>query len=1157
MALRRRLTSQGRRPDSKGLPGRPATQGGDDTDVPLGGEWASRERRPWVNQSQGRNAKKPGTANTVDSIHSVYGVEKARPSSKERLSRSSDGSKKEAAPAASMTKSRAIESWLDGSLNHALSQKQQAAGPNAASDQDMVGKLKDKFSHKNPGMNHFKVDGGNLASLGLDQESIERIHRTLFVYSQGIHAVLQDVVKHSHDRSQSLLCLWKALSAVLECGQENSEGEQSESLADIIKKGNEEELRRTKKELGEQIVSLQSQRDQCMQKNKEMEMEVQNLRVKAESAGQNCEMYERDCEIAQHKHELEIRNRTQADINCLERNGWITALEEDLVQARTQVRYLTNQLSEANKARGLMDDEVVDLRAKVRAFEIQQANYEQQSLQDTQQRARIESLIVQSKARLDKEKEKTKDLEEKLQKASDDKHDLQDQLEKMERQTRTLQTNLDHEIHFKEEGDREKERLNKRCEVLDKEVTEIQDISRTQRKELYELRGQVRYQEIESKRIKDELEQKKEISQKLQVLYKNTLGDCRKLEAENESLALDVEALDKRVKVETDARKKLEGDKVLLEGNLATSQTELAESHAACANLKKELLVLTNKMVKIEASETYLRNAMGQQAHGHTANQKAMAKTQVMLEKVISDERQARRTLVDETQKIDRKCQETELDLEDRDLEITMLKQQIQEAELEADRLRIVYEQELKMHEETRVLVEKNNAAVANCDGELMQLQVILESERCASKEQIAIMTQSYEVARAELIKEIDMWQLRFEDALSLLHFNPLNEKIKTLEKKIEDLKGELDHALHRNLISLEHIKKLETDVADKVEKVQKVQKESSKLKHEKAGLITELAEVKQHWDRTSLRLSDYEERAMMNSHLVDTQKDERKRLEGIISDLKLEIKRLEAIINKPKADSEVQASVKMQSGEIQTDLSYQYLESADHLHEGSKRLEMLDHLKKASDFVEGTQDETRDFTVRMRSSVDHRHTEIGAPGSPLLNFKPDAEIADSAGSHKPRQSHMVSSKGAASFPFGRPSTISASTTTSVPLTHHVHTSSVRHSLRPPTFQQTTSTPLAKHSPRTSSVGAGAASAAAKRLTAKSEIEEELEVDLPDVPLAKGSRKIKPGSNSRATRLVTVSEEGFIDPVVPRLSTGASTGRHSRHLVSGMQSNIG
>lgn len=123
------------------------------------------------------------------------------------------------------------------------------------------------------------------------------------------------------------------------------------------------------------------------------------------------------------------------------------------------------------------------------------------------------------------------------------------------------------------------------------------------------------------------------------------------------------------------------------------------------------------------------------------------------------------------------------------------------------------------------------------------------------------------------------------------------------------------------------------------------------------------------HNDQRSVKLCDLEQRFLQLIEYISVFDKEKTQLEDTIQEKSAEVDRLSALLNKPKSTSGCQATEEMCTNDVQTDLSYQYLEGAAELHDGPKRKERLSAMKHASDFYEDEVDR-RDFTVSMRSLV-------------------------------------------------------------------------------------------------------------------------------------------------------------------------------------------
>lgn len=69
--------------------------------------------------------------------------------------------------------------------------------------------------HKTP-INRYKIDKLWLHSQGMDPVDIERIYRSLFVYSLGFYDMILKCVQHAKNKYSILASLWKVFQILLE-----------------------------------------------------------------------------------------------------------------------------------------------------------------------------------------------------------------------------------------------------------------------------------------------------------------------------------------------------------------------------------------------------------------------------------------------------------------------------------------------------------------------------------------------------------------------------------------------------------------------------------------------------------------------------------------------------------------------------------------------------------------------------------------------------------------------------------------------------------------------------------------------------------------------------------------------------------------------------
>lgn len=932
--------------------------------VSLGGEWSTKDPKPWTDDL-GQPLAKP----KVDVPARVATVAARRDSS----------SKDEPTAQYSATKSRTMETWIDRSLKESLRQRTDADMSDASETNN--NQLKERDTGKNKSLTHFGIDCASLERLGVDHKTSEHVHRAFFVYSQGIHSVLQDAVKHSTDKSQALLVLWKALSAILESTQEGNDNG-GESIAAIIQKGNEEEAARVKEEFNDQIDKLQRQLQNVLRDKEKGELELKMIQDENEKCRNDLEMEQKERDILEKKYELEIRKRMGAELAHVDRNKWVDVLQEHLEKEKQVVRQSSEQYREAKKAENDLINQMGDLRSQVRSHEVELSNYANQSLEAVQQQAHFDSVMASSKEKIKRYKDEKKAQQKTIESQLQDIARYSQHLEQLQRHASHVEAQLEDEVHYKQDLQTQKDNLAQRSDSMQKELEEFMDSKRSMQKQISDYRIQNRTQELEIKRVKEEYEVKKELAARLEEQYTALKTEYRLKVVQYNELESELENVAKQLKMETKLRKELSNERRDLSQRLEVVQKEFDAALAGNAKMKQELLNTTKKNVTVETSETSLRKAMNQQGLGHSVEMKALTQGKVVLEKALHDERQISRQNVAELRQIDNQRQDMLNAMGQKETAVILLKNRCADLELEVERLEIAVIASKEETQEFRQMTDKQYATVANFDSELRQAQVILEAERTEHKAMLVELTESFHVARAGLEREIEGWKFRFEDALSLLHFNPMNDQIVISESKIQGLNEDLKGASKEITRTAELVKKLTADLEEEINQKKALEKANSKLKREKADLKVELAEAIQSFDQRAMQLADNEERTIMNSDSVNQAADEKRRLEGIIRDLKAEIKRLIALMNKPKADACSQTADEKKTMGMQTDLSYQYLEStAGELHEGIRQREKLDVMKKASAFVDDFH-EQRDFKAAYRSSSH--------AGADTVSFSPE-----------------------------------------------------------------------------------------------------------------------------------------------------------------------
>lgn len=873
-------------------------------------------------------------------------------------------------------KGRAIENWLNLRLGAAnVKPKAEASVGGAA-------------ANRMQGLTQFGIDAASLERLGLDSQSAERVYRAMFVYSQGLHAVLQEAVGKSKSSSQALLVLWRAFTTVLEhAGQSEEQG--AESLAALVQRGNEEEKERIENEYRGQMVALQNSTQKLTTERRELQMEIQRLREDEMRLRNDNEMYRNDHQVAMSKYEREIKQRVDAEVRFLEKTRWADALQEDLNKERKQSMHCLAQLQEANAAREAVQVEVDGLRTQVKMQEAQAGAYKQGALEAAQQKQRHEQQVGQYKQNLERSNQKIRELQEQLEQEVEQTKKLTEQNANSQREMRKLETMFEDESHSRKELQNERDTLRERLDRMDREMAELTDERRAMQKEINDLSMAHRTDQIELKRYTESLERSEKSLEKLEDSHRKLVDAHRSLNVETEYLREDCQHFDEQLKKESELRKLLQHEKKQLTGQLQTIQIERDTSQLALQSATKELQEVTEKMVKLESIVRDTKASMTKISLEHQVELKAHTQKVSILERVIADERNERRNLVMETQGLVEKREES-LDLvQKRNLEIAELKRQRLEKEEEADRFRILLKAQEQRNSEQLVTVDKYHAAVASHDAEMRQMHVLLECEREEAQRKLGELQGAYASTKHTLEKKIDAWKLSFEDVLSRLNFNPATSKIQILEIENFEVKKELKETKAFISAEKEKVKSSEAEITKRDARIKEIKQELQEVQVLLEESKVESAKYLLEFERQSLARCDAEhrtERIKQNTESFDTMKAG---LEAKISEAHNEIERLKGLLDIPKADAVTQVEISVNEGCSQTDLSYQYLESSDRLQNDPRRLQRLDALKNASHFVEDAH-ERRDFSIntngRSNGTSNVRSSHIGTATAAASN---------------------------------------------------------------------------------------------------------------------------------------------------------------------------
>mmetsp|Transcript_62332 Transcript_62332/g.148819 ORF Transcript_62332/g.148819 Transcript_62332/m.148819 type:complete len:986 (-) Transcript_62332:92-3049(-) len=856
------------------------------------------------------------------------------------------------------TKGRTIENWLNRTLDQARFDSSRGLPTTGGA------------ANQKQGLSHFGIDVAALEKLGLDTATSERVYRAMFVYSQGLHAVLHEAAGRCKSSSQALLVLWRAFTAVLEhAGQNNANAE--DSLAQLVKRGNEEEEKaRIENSFSSQIASLQAQLEEATAKQNDSQEEVDryrggNMRLQSEN-----EMYRNTHQVAVAKYEREIKQRVDAEVKLMEKTRWVDALQEDLAKERRTAKHIGAQLSEAASAREEMQAELDSLRTTVKMQEAQASSFKQAMLEAAQQKQRHEQQVTQYKANLERSAAKVVELKEQLDhEVANNKQQSEANLT-MQRDLRRVQTKHEDELHIRRELQQERDVLRERIEKVEKDMGTVLEERRSMQKEINEVYMKHRKDQIDLKRTTEQLERTEQSLEKVEAAHTQLRTEHRQVVTEAEYMRQDIQHLDEQMKKESELRKTLQTDKKQLQSQLQTLTIERDTAQIAVNNTQRELTGVTEKMVKLESIVRETKSAMSKAQLEHQVELKANAQKVVMLERVIADERKERRNLVMESQEQTEKREDALNQLRKKELDMQDLRRERLEKEQEVDRLKVLLKAQEQRNSEQLVTVDKYHASVANYDAEMRQMHVLLECEREEAKQQLDDLQKAYAAGRHTLEQKIDSWKMCYEDVVSQLNFNPATTKLQALNQENVRLRRKLEETSKIVRDGEAKVRECEDRLQEKDLQYQALNQRLEIVMQEQGQLTTYVDSILQNLEHQSLAAADAEGRTEILFAKVATFTGQKAAYEAQLQALRQETERLSQHVETPTADAWTQVEpTSLATQSQQTDLSYQYLEAAEHLQVEPRRTERLTHLKKASAFVDGSED-GRDFNFKTKTVV-------------------------------------------------------------------------------------------------------------------------------------------------------------------------------------------
>ncbi|CAJ1437961.1 unnamed protein product [Effrenium voratum] len=820
-------------------------------------------------------------------------------------------------PSGPSMKGKTVTNWLNHTLGQATHKLDHGAVASAAAKQAQ-------------GLAHFGIDNAALERLGLDHQAADRVYRAMFVYSQGLHAVLQEAVGRAKNSWTALLVLWRAFQAVLEqAGQSDEHG--SESLAALVQRGNEEEKERVEGQFRDQISGLQTQVERLTRELRASKDELQRVKEDEMRMRNECEKYKTDFESTERRYEVELKKRGDAEVKYLDKVRECEALEEQLSKKEDENLDLKERLYEelASNAKAKQENDV--LLNQNKALEGQVQGLRSQVQEASIYKQRLEQQVGLLKQQMEQALAKTSELQDQLDIEQEANKKLTEQISLEQRQSRRMERELEDEQHMRKEMENERNLLREKLSRLEKqELTLIED-RRNLQKQLNDLSLVHRTGQIELTRKAEQLERTEKTLSTLQVSHQELQNLHRTMGVELDNLREDVVRMDDQLTKETSLRKTLQEEKKTLMAQVQNLVVQLETSRLAVESTQRELIDVTDHKVRLESILRDTKSAMQKVTLEQQIEQKSHAQRTAMLEKVISDERAERRNLVSETMEVNSQREETLDSLRRLQQETSDLKRQRLDKEEEIERFKVLLQAQEQRNAEQLVTVDKYHAVVASHEAEMRQIQMLLECEREEAARKMAELQDVFLAAQKSMEQRLEQYRYSYEDLRSWICLRE-DEKTKEaerarrhyLEEQVRKQQAQMERLQDESTACQLRATNAEGQVRQREMQILNLQESVAKAQQERDGWLTRLDKVLPDVEHASMAREDALMQYENIRHRTEVFEQVKASLERQLTQAKMEIQRLVAAMQRQTADASTQVVLSLNDSQVQTDLSYQ-----------------------------------------------------------------------------------------------------------------------------------------------------------------------------------------------------------------------------------------
>eukprot|EP00921_Rhytidocystis_pertsovi_P008434 GHVQ01013813.1.p1 GENE.GHVQ01013813.1~~GHVQ01013813.1.p1 ORF type:complete len:1062 (-),score=250.80 GHVQ01013813.1:1269-4454(-) len=689
------------------------------------------------------------------------------------------------------TKTRAVEAWLDSAMSS------NRAG--------------------------YGVDVNSLEKQGVSKKSIQRLYRGMFVYSRGMHSLIQEVIGQSDNKEQLTYTIWNVFMILFE--KYKLFGQQS--IQDSSMSAAKQQLAETTEQYEQTLAGLQREKENLHQSLQTLQEQAAAAVASEDETREELAVLHSNSAVALQQYELEIRRRMASEVSLHEMTRWWEVSQAELKSCKADNTELLDRLALWQQESETSYAQAREMTVRVTQLERQVDGYRGEALEWVQTKDRNERTtqalkIEQHNLKVNVSSQKTQidTIEDKNRKLQEDNSNLSRDLRQRTSQledVRESRTTIKEELMT----------LRKRLE--DSEIARIsaETTIRQETEKTSSMASQFNSNQLRLTQITKELEVEKERADMKDTGLQQTQAALTILETRHISLNADLETNEEQLRVETALRKQLQLSKAVYTRQVAQLSTEKESMEQALTGAKQELSNCCKSTARAEHMLKAAKRNIEILETEKSSDQTTYHRRVTALEDILTQEKSNRASVAKE---IKEALQQRVAALEESrhcNEELRKTQSELEQNRMDLDRLNCLVEAEKNRNIELQEVLDKYHSTVVGHNKEARSLQIMIEMDKERHAAELQRFADCQHIKHNKWRVSLEQLQMRFEDVSSFLNCGTLIDNLKAAQIELKQQTARMTAIEKHKSTTEENLK----------EQLNKKDKLIARLKTEKAAL--------------------------------------------------------------------------------------------------------------------------------------------------------------------------------------------------------------------------------------------------------------------------------------------------------------------------------